>query len=150
MVTRYLWSTGETTQSIAVTTAGTYWVEVPGQCGVAQSEDYELQVAPNPVPVANDINISQPSTVTLTATGDSVFWYDTETASTPVASGPVFLTPVISANTTYWVEGINVTGGEMANGGLFDNSAGGGQTSSGGHIIFDADSEFTINFYKAV
>ncbi len=47
----YLWSNGATTQSISVTTAGSYWVEVTDVSGCSGRDT--LHVTVNPLPVVN-------------------------------------------------------------------------------------------------
>jgi len=66
----------------------------------------------NPIPVisANPTNsVCGNGSVTLTAntTIGIIYWYDSLTATTPLASGTSFTTPVLNQNTTYYVEGNN-------------------------------------------
>ena len=80
--TSYLWSTGETTQSISNVGVGVYWVEL-GYDGCITKQKVEVIKSPNPVITNVDINNN---TVTLTVTGgtppyqyslDNVNYYDT-------------------------------------------------------------------------
>jgi len=50
----FLWSTGETTQTIDVSAAGTYWVEVSY---LGNSESDTIEVTVNDLPVINDVTL---------------------------------------------------------------------------------------------
>jgi len=75
----YLWSTGETSQSIFVNTSGTYFVTVTDENGCESTSD-DVVVVVNPLPQI-DITTSGPTefcegdSVILTATeSESYFW----------------------------------------------------------------------------
>ncbi|KAA3436864.1 gliding motility-associated C-terminal domain-containing protein [Rufibacter hautae] len=57
-------------------------------------------------PTATPATICLGSTATLQAQGDAPFfnWYATATATTPLATGATFTTPILKATTTYYVE----------------------------------------------
>lgn len=59
--------------------------------------------------------ICEGSTVSLTATtnGDYVEWYDSETSTSPIASGLVFETPALTANTSYWAQAFSEGEGDV-------------------------------------
>ncbi|MCE3281714.1 MAG: hypothetical protein K0Q66_451, partial [Chitinophagaceae bacterium] len=66
----YLWSTGATTRSITVSTAGSYFVTVTDAGGCATTTD-AVEVTVNPLPTVNagsDVTICPGGTVTLSAT----------------------------------------------------------------------------------
>ncbi|MGK4567115.1 T9SS type A sorting domain-containing protein [Flavobacterium sp. 3HN19-14] len=50
---------------------------------------------------------SGPVTLTATATGGTISWYDVATGGTALTTGASFLTPSISATTTYYIEASN-------------------------------------------
>ncbi len=96
--------------------AGTYTVEVSADCyetqtftvtttdGAGVRHDVQLQPLVSAPQVA-DQHINAGETATLTATSShTINWYDSETASTPLATGTTFTTPALSQNTTYFVE----------------------------------------------
>ncbi len=66
----YLWSTGATTQSISVSTSGSYSVTVTNAAGCTGRDTINVTV--NPLPVAGTINITNQSpTFTFAATGSA-------------------------------------------------------------------------------
>ena len=107
----YTWSNGETSQSISVDASGTYTVTIPGLCASFTSVAQVVDVLAAPVPVAYDDSAVSPNTVTLTATGNDLYWYDQQTGGNQVGSGPSFTTPVLTNTTTYWVENATSYGG---------------------------------------
>ena len=87
-----------------------------------------------------------PVTVTLRATGTGavINWYDVATGGVPVGTGTSFVTPPISANTTYYVA--TGSGGGTTTIGLpakLAPSSGAGTTNFG--LVFDALAAFTLN-----
>lgn len=109
----YLWSTGATSSSIVVFQSGEYYVTVPGYCGNFTSNPVIVTVVPVPVDpvVENDTITMIPDSATLTAIGNNLFWYDDLLGSTPVAQGPVFVTPLLSETTVFYVEDVNEING---------------------------------------
>ena len=107
----YAWSNGETTQSITVSASGIYTVSVQGLCSLFTSVPQVIDVLAAPVPVAEDDSAISPNTVTLTATGNDLSWYDAQTGGNLVGTGPTFITPVLTSTTTYWVESATSYGG---------------------------------------
>ncbi len=91
----YHWSTGETTETITVTTAGNYWVVV--NLGLCVSDDtvHIHYIAPPIVNLGNDTVVCSPNPVTLNSgtTGNTYLW----------VTGAQ--TPTITVNTPgiYWV-----------------------------------------------
>ncbi len=82
-----VWSTGETTQSIVITEAGTYSVyQTSALCGDSNVSDMiEVEVVDLPetpvISVSGDLEVCIGETVTLTATpGDNVVWSTGETS----------------------------------------------------------------------
>ncbi|MBI2271397.1 MAG: hypothetical protein HYU69_13720 [Bacteroidetes bacterium] len=104
--TSYLWSNGETTQSIIVKQKGNYSVNVTNQCGTALSDTLKIVALADPkiIQVSAD-TICQTGNATLSASGfGEMYWYD----STGVFQfkGNHFVTPVISSTTKYLVSAI--------------------------------------------
>ncbi|MFH0867244.1 MAG: PKD domain-containing protein [Bacteroidota bacterium] len=91
----YLWSTGETTQTIIVTSDGTYWVNILiGNCSVVDTVD--VVIVPSPVVfLGNDTVFCQSVSVILDA-GNAGCQYNWSTGES---------TQVINVDTagTYWV-----------------------------------------------
>lgn len=99
----YNWSNGETTQSITVTTAGNYFVMTQGLCDEFASSSVSVTVNVSPAPVVTGDIVAIDSSATLTASGNNLAWYTSQTDDTPIFTGEVFETPGLTATTTYWV-----------------------------------------------
>jgi hypothetical protein len=131
--TSYLWSPGgETTQSIQASAAGSYYVTIQGFCGPATSTNTVVSTLANPVASGSDQSWTGPHSFTLTATGNSLTWWDAQTNGTLLQSGPSYTTPVLSSTTTYWVENTTSYGnppvdmGLMTGSGVYNNTINGG------------------------
>ena len=84
----YLWSTGATTQSITVTTSGSYTVQVTDAIGNQSAVSEKVEVTVNALPATPTITASGPTTfcaggsVTLTSSaGSSYLWSNGATTS---------------------------------------------------------------------
>lgn len=96
----YLWSTGDTTQSINVNQAGTYWVAVTTSCGNLLSDTIIVYPPSLPVDLGNDTafacNINSITLYTNAANASTCSW----------STGAVSPYIVVNNAGTYWV---NVT-----------------------------------------
>lgn len=106
---RYVWNTGETTDAISVSRAGTYTVTVtdntPGCPGVVKSIAVTNSSTPPAPTVADAITCPNGNVVLVaTAPGGIYQWYDAPVGGNLVNTGPQFTTPNLPANTTYYVE----------------------------------------------
>ena len=146
----YIWSTNETTQSIVVSTTGTYHVSVPGDCGLLQSEDIDVTVLGTPdQPIADDVVIPNPGTASLEASGSDVRWFDAQNGGNEVGQGSPWVTPFLNNNTTYWVADVSEYPGAVANAGLEDNTANGQyHNNTANWIEFNATEPFLLNSVK--
>ena len=144
-----LWSTGETTASIVVDQTGTYTVDGLGVCDTASSAAVDILVLDFVLPTANDVNLPGPGTATLTATGDSILWYDVQLGGSPVGSGTSWDTPFLSTTTDFWCTNTEVFGGAVSYAGEPDNSTQGQYHGNGNNwILFTATEAFTIRSVK--
>jgi ASPIC and UnbV/FG-GAP-like repeat/Secretion system C-terminal sorting domain/Ig-like domain CHU_C associated len=100
----YLWSTGETTQSITVSQPGSYKVTAQGFCGEFESQPVQVEVLPAVAPTASDVSIPAPGTAVLEADGDNLAWYDSPGGNVALGTGPSFTTPFLAATDTFYVE----------------------------------------------
>jgi hypothetical protein len=101
--TSFLWSTGETTQSITVSQAGSYTCEVTNFCGTNTSDPFIVNnVIPNPPATIGDtVCFSGIAQLSANASGN-VTWYDEN--GLYVGTGASFTTPTITTSTTYYVK----------------------------------------------
>ncbi len=92
----------------------TYYVtEFNGTCESSPRAAVLLTVSAAPAaPTANGISVCPNASATLSASGSGAGfnWYNSAVASSPLATGPIFVTPALSANTSYWVAATNALG----------------------------------------
>jgi hypothetical protein len=105
----YAWSTGDVTSTTTINKAGTYTVTVtdktPGCQPVKQSITITSAPVPNAPTAANVVVCpNSPATLTATAPGGTYQWYDAATGGNFLATGATYVTPPITAPTTYYVE----------------------------------------------
>jgi len=86
----YLWSTGETTQSITVNTSGNYSVTITNSCGSASSSPTTVTVNPLPtvtITPGSATTFCVGNSVTLTASaGNSYLWSNNATTQSIIVS----------------------------------------------------------------
>lgn len=151
----YLWSTGQTTQTITVTDPGAYYVNVISNCYNLVSQPFEVTVLDAEIEsIVPDVEtvVCQPIPAILTANAEGeINWYDSPDATTPVYTGNPFVTPNIAETTTYYAQNTRVYEGLQFYNQPHDNTIGGGGLNSNiynGHLIFDAYKEFTLQSIK--
>jgi uncharacterized delta-60 repeat protein len=103
--------TSYVTPTLTVTT--TYYVQDSSSCGASGTRTaITVTVDQVPVATASPNGRCDAGTVTLGAVGNSgiLNWYAVPTGGTSLGTGISFITPVISANTTYYVDLTNTCG----------------------------------------
>lgn len=145
----YEWSNGENGLTTTVTQAGIYTVDVAGECDTYTSNEIEVIVSETPdAPTADPVQaILVGTSGIITAMGDNLAWYDSETASVPLAEGPEFMTPIITEDTYFYVEDRAGVAGDEERVGMLDHS-GTPYSSIPGisrSITFDAFEEFILD-----
>jgi hypothetical protein len=118
----YTWSTGETSQNISVSQSGSYTVTIQGTCQSFTSTPIVVSMLASPAPAGTGTIINSPQSVTLNASGTNLSWYDVSTGGTALGTGSSFVTPVISAPTTYYVEDLASFPGPISYTGQTDHS----------------------------
>lgn len=112
----YTWSSGENTQSILVTTSGTYSVTIAGACQNWTSTAISVTVMPSPAaPTGSDVYIPSAQIVTVTATGTNDTWYDALTGGNVIGAGNNYTTTGAVGDTTFYVTDANLYGGAIGN-----------------------------------
>ncbi|WP_183566772.1 gliding motility-associated C-terminal domain-containing protein [Mucilaginibacter sp. SP1R1] len=110
--------TGVTFTTQPITTATTYYVEAvsnTGGCASATRTAVQITIdntkAPQPTVDAAGLTTCQNSATTINITnpvaGTIYNWYTAATGGSSVSTGSSFTTPVLTANTTYYVEATN-------------------------------------------
>jgi len=97
----YHWTNGDTTQSTYATTSGAYTVTIQGTCQQWTSAPINVNVWPAPPPVTTDAYTNVPAEVTLSATGNHIYWYDTPSGGIAIDSGFTFSTYANNTETFY-------------------------------------------------
>ena len=148
----WIWSTGEETQTIDVTSSGTFSVSIIDICSNASSsEEYTVTLFDSPVgpPIltASESELEFPSSVTLEATGgDNIMWFDSETEGNLLHEGNVYEIDVLETSTTFWASASHLTTGESAVGGeLTTQSTGQYHSNSNRWLEFDAYEDMLLN-----
>jgi hypothetical protein len=115
----YLWSNGETTQSIQASATGNYTVTIEGACQDWTSAPVSVSVLSPEAPAADNVVISAPGSAALNATaGTNITWYSDAAATNAVGSGASFVTPEVSTTATYYMVSSVNYGGDDFNTGL--------------------------------
>lgn len=109
--TGYQWSTGENTQSITVTSGGTYTISIVDNNGCQSSSSLTINVSPVPISVATN---SGPycigSTLNLSASGGSTYYWSGPGGFTSTLQNPSRANSTTAMSGTYSVTVINANG----------------------------------------
>jgi gliding motility-associated-like protein len=110
--------TGPVFTSAALSANTTFYVEAAnGSC--VNGARVAVNVTVNPLPAlpqvqasSTTVNAGQTATLTATSLDPTVTfnWYDTLNSSTPIFSGQTFVTPPLTAATTYYAEAVSALG----------------------------------------
>ncbi|MFN8286577.1 MAG: T9SS type A sorting domain-containing protein [Chitinophagales bacterium] len=135
--TTYLWSTGDTTQSISVTQGGTYSVNINSSCGTSTSLPVNVAFIANHVDTVYGAEACEGTPITLGANGSGTMsWFTTNTGGTSLYQGNNY---TFTATTTgnYYVEANDTSYGISAAVGPVDTTIGaGGYFSNDQHTVF--------------
>lgn len=148
--TSYAWSNGASTQSIIVTTSGSYAITVPGTCQLITSDPITVITLVSPEPVANDVYLPEPGTATLTASGDAVSWYDAPSGGLLLGSGSSYVTPFVTDSATYYAENTTAFGADTFYAGqkYHEGNLYSGSTSTNSSIIFNVSKTCVLKSVK--
>ncbi len=140
------WNTGAEGNQLEVTASGDYYVSAVGICtgNTLVSEPVSVLVNSPALPVVEDVQIGEPGSVELTATGTNVEWFASETSTEVLASGNSFNTPIVEEQASYWVQNTVEYPGEEEFGGKPTIDGGGGLPSQGGILFFNVTEAFTL------
>jgi hypothetical protein len=139
----FLWSTGETTQNITVSQAGSYTCQVTNYCGTSTSLPFAVNsVVPNaPSLIGDTVCVEGAMTLTANGTG-TISWYDAQ--NNMLGTGSSFTTPILNTTKQYFAENtdtfLDSTYAEPHTNGI----GGGGYRTSVQSNIFNALQNFTL------
>ena len=109
-----LLTTGENYTTPILTANTTYYIEVSkGSCANTQRVPVTVTVTTPPaapaVAVVAPVCAGSPAIISVSApaAGITYNWYTASTGGAPIFTGPVFTSPALTANTTYYVEAAN-------------------------------------------
>lgn len=110
--------TGTNYVTNAINANSTYYIEaVNGTCPAASLATVQVNVIPPPAApaiVKNPLETCANNAVTININnpqaGLTYNWYTTSTSGTPIATGSSYLTPALTAGTTYYAEVVNAGG----------------------------------------
>lgn len=139
----YLWSNGETTQTIETTVAGSYTCEVTSYCGVNTSAPFVVNLISTDPPVLTGDSVCVSGSMTLTGTGTgTITWYND--LGILVGTGNSYTTPVLDTTTTYYALNTNSYFDTLNCEPYTNGIGGGGFLSSTQYEIFTSEVPFTL------
>lgn len=142
----YTWNNGASTQTITATQTGYYAVTVPGVCQNWTSDSIYVSLYTVTPPTSSDVYLTTPGATTLTASGNSISWYDMATGGTLLGTGSTYNTPVINVNTTFYAEDTYSFGGSNGYVGSIDTAAATYSTNTlNGYLIFDVTDDCILH-----
>ncbi len=108
--TSYLWSTGDTTSYLIVTTPGTYWVTVTSALCPAGTDTINVSLTTLNVDIGNDTTLCAGQSVTLMSniTGTNYQWSTGNTTSSITVTSPGTYWMVVTANGCQGVDTVQV------------------------------------------
>ena len=139
----FLWSTGETTQNITVSQAGSYSCQVTNYCGTSTSLPFTVNsVVPNaPSLIGDTVCVEGAMTLTANGTG-TISWYDAQ--NNMLGTGSSFTTPVLNTTTQYFAENTDTYSDSTYAEPHTNGIGGGGYRTSVQSNIFNALQNFTL------
>lgn len=131
----YTWSNGATTQSIYVKDPDTYTVTVTSICGTDETAPVTIEVLSRPEePAAADQAICGGETLSLTATGTEVHWFDESMAE--IGVGNSINVENVMASTVFYAQEHYSVDATVGNVGKLDNSDGGFYSNATASLVF--------------
>ena len=105
----FQWSSGDTTQTITVSESGDYVVLVQGYCASLISDTLHIDFVSPELPVTEPDTFGVGEPAILTASGDSIVWYD-ETGTTIIGTGPVLVLDNLTETTAVNAQNVKSLG----------------------------------------
>jgi hypothetical protein len=141
--TSFLWSTGETTQTITVNQPGSYTCEVTNYCGTNTSEPFIVNNVMPDAPVTSGDSVCVSGSMTLVAEGSGdISWFDAN--GNFVGSGDTLVTPNLTQTTTYFAQNTDVYLDSINAEPYTNGIGGGGFVTSDQYEIFNSYIDFNL------
>ncbi len=145
----YIWSTGDTTQSIAVSQPGIYTVMTQGLCEQFMSAPQNISVLDAPVPLTVGDTVPTNTPATLIATGGEVQWFDAPAGGNLLFAGDTLVTSALDTTTTFWVASTTIYDQPNQFAGMVSHlGTPFGDLNFNGAIIFDCHAPFRLATVK--
>jgi len=109
----YLWSTGDTTQSIRVSDTGPYSAIVEGYCIDLLSDTLWFTFVDPAVPVVATDTVQPGETAVLTAQGDSILWFADGSGIFQIGEGDTLYLPDVTEDRSVWARGVVTLDGQQ-------------------------------------
>lgn len=143
----YLWNTGDTTQSIKVTQAGTYSVAIVSSCGPSASLPLTVTILPAPAPLqlsGDTVCLNNTATLKSTGIADSVYWYNSISSGKQIFSGDTFISKPLTQSQTFFADNIKIYPGLSLITGKNDSTGPGNYLAGNKYLSFDCIYPFTL------
>jgi hypothetical protein len=143
----YLWSTGETTQSITVADSGHYTVSIASQCGADVSDPVVITRSSSAITSVTGDTTCLNTAATISASGNgNINWYDAPTGGSQVGAGNIITIPTLSGTTTFYADNTVSTVNPPQHVGPVDHEGSdySGSNVYNGTVEFNALADFTL------
>ncbi len=100
----YLWSNGDTTQTIDAITTGEYFAIVGGFCKDQESDSVQINFIITEVPETINDTFKLGESAILSASGDSVLWFSDIDGTMPIGSGNMIQLDDLTDTTTVYAQ----------------------------------------------
>jgi hypothetical protein len=143
----FLWSNGDTTQTINVTSPGSYTCTVTNYCGTSTSSPFIVYSAAPIAPVGQGDTVCVSGSMILTASGTgNLSWYDSN--GLYVGTGNTYTTPILTQTTEYFAQNTDVYSDTLFQEPHSNGIGGGGWLSSEQYEIFSTSTSVTLKSVK--
>ena len=141
----YNWSNGADTDFIIATESGEYTITTEGLCESFTSEPVLVEVLPSEAPEVIEDVLGPQDSITVTVSGNNVYWYEDENSMDAFAIGNTVALPVINSQAVAYAENHELYIGESYATGMLAHE--GGEYSGNqynGAVVFDCYNPFIL------
>ena len=143
---KYIWSTGDTTQSISVNTSGWLSLTATDLCGNSLTDQIQLTFIAVDVDAKGD-SIKVGERAILTSTSDNTLWFDDINSEIPIDIGNEFTTDILEFSTTFYAQNNAVVDQKIQKVGenQFPLNNFYGSNTINGHLVFHVEQPCIIH-----